>query len=101
MYMRVSLRKLTYSTFYTQIVLHDTHVFPKFATIYIATHGQYVSIVTETHVYHLNTRLLFLKPAYFSCRHQQQKNYLILGSLGGYATDSFSCNYFIFNPISR
>ena len=23
----------------------------------------------------------------------------ILGSLGGYATESFSCNYFVFDPI--
>ena len=24
----------------------------------------------------------------------------ILGSLGGYTTESFSCNYFVFDPIS-
>ena len=71
MYTQVSLRKPVYSTFYTWLILHNTHVFPKLATIYIATHESYAIIVIATRVCPLNTRLLSLKPAYFSCRCQK------------------------------
>ena len=72
MYTWVSLRQPTFSTFYTQFVLHNTSVFPKFVTIYIATCGSYMSIVTTTHVCPLSMWLMSLKPAYFSCRCQKK-----------------------------
>ena len=80
MYMRVALRKPTYGT---QLAIYNTRVCPKYTTICIATH-----------VYLLHTRLMSLQPAY-SC---QKYVFRSLDSLGGYATDSFSCNYFFFDP---
>ena len=45
-----------------RLVIYNTHVFPKYVTIYI-----------ETHVYLLNMRLLSLKPVCFYYRHQKKK----------------------------
>ena len=33
MYMWISLRKVAFSTFYMRLILHNTHVFPKYVTI--------------------------------------------------------------------
>ena len=61
--------------------LYNTHVYPK-----------NVNICIETCIYPLNTRLMSLKPACSSCRCEKKEVSQSLGSLGGYATDSFSCN---------
>ena len=62
MYTRVALRKSTYSTLYTWLVLHNTCTFPKYVTIYI-----------KTHMYLLHTQLFFLQPTCSSCRCQKEK----------------------------
>ena len=82
MHMRVFLRKLAYGT---RLAIYNTRVCPKYVTICIATR-----------LYLLDMRLMSLQLAY-SC---QKYVCLSLGSLGGYATNSFSCNYFVFDPIS-
>ena len=70
MYTQVALRKPACCT---QLILHNTRVFPENTTIYISTHVSYASIFTATHVCPLNTRLLSLKPACFSYRCQKKK----------------------------
>ena len=82
MYMWVTLRKPAYGT---QLAIYNTYICPK-----------YMMICIETHVYLLHMQLMSLQPTY-SC---QKYVFQSLGSLGGYATYSFSCNYFAFDPIS-
>ena len=86
MYTRVTLRKPVCCT---QIVMYNTHVFPKYVTIYIATHAYLLAFKW----------LLSLQPVYASWKCQNKYVFLNSGSLGSYATDSFSCNYFVFEPI--
>ena len=76
--------------------LYNTRVYLENATIFIATHVSYTSICIATRVYLLHTRLMSLQPVY-SC---EKYVFLSLGSLVSYATDSFSCNQFVFDPIS-
>ena len=57
MYTCVSLRKPTYCT---RLAIYNTHVFPKYVTIYI-----------KTHVYLLHTQLLSLQPMYSSWKCQK------------------------------
>ena len=72
-----------------QISLYNTHVHLKYMNFYIATHLyllMYATVVSATHV-----RLLKMSKKYI---------FWNSGSLGSYATDSFSCNYFVFDPNS-
>ena len=71
------------------ISIYNTRVRLKYVTLYIATYTYllvYMTFVFETHV-----RLLKMSKKYV---------FWNLSSLGSYATDSFSCNYFVFDPNS-
>ena len=83
---RLSLRQ---TRIRTRVAIYNSCVRLKYATFCIATRVYllvYATVVSATHV-----RLL-----------KMSKNYLFWnsGSLGTYATDSFSCNYFVFDPNS-
>ena len=60
---------------------------------------KYTTFFSETYIFLLHMQLMSLQPAYSS---QKCKKYVFQnsGSLGSYAIDSFSCNYFVFNPNS-
>ena len=73
----------------TRLAIYNTHVCLKYVTFYIVTHVYllvYATVVSATRVHLL----------------KMSKKYVFLnsGSLGSYATDSFSCNYFVFDPNS-
>ena len=72
-----------------RISLYNSHVRLKYATFCIATHIYLLVYVTVVSA--IGVRLP-----------KMQKKYVFWnpGSLGSYATDSFSCNYFVFNPNS-
>ena len=73
----------------TRVAIYNSRVCLKYVTFYIETHVyllMYVIVVSATRV-----RLLKMSKKY---------EFLKFGSLGSYATHSFSCNYFVFDPIS-
>ena len=73
----------------TWLDIYNTHVHLKYVTFYIATCVYllvYVTIVSAT-----RKRLLKMSKKYV---------FWNSGSLGSYATNSFSCNYFVFDPNS-
>ena len=82
-YAHVSFLKETRMLYMT--CLYNTCVYPENANICI-----------ETHVYLLHMQLMSLQPM-CSC---QKYIFWNSSSLVGYAIDSFSCNYFVFDPIS-
>ena len=78
--------------------LKETHVCMRVAIYNSRMHLKYMTFYIETRVYLLvyativsATQVHLLK---------MSKNYMFWnsGSLGSYATNSFNCNYFVFNP---
>ena len=72
-----------------RVAIYNSHVCLKYMTFYIATHVyllMYATVVSATSV-----RLLKMSKKYV---------FWNSGSLGSYATDSFNCNYFVFEPNS-
>ena len=60
----------------------------------------FVNVVTVTCEYRLEFTTVVTATCKYVLYMPKMDVFQILASLGGYATDSFSCNYFVFDPIS-
>ena len=60
----------------------------------------FMILVNATRNYHFAFVIVFTVTREYVPYMSKMDFYRILGSLGGYTTDSFSCNYFFFDLIS-